>query len=340
MPIIQMRKSRYGEVRLFAGDYNLGPRSGSFQSLCLTPLRMAHRPLSPVGCGSAPARERPTAEAASRSAPPPPWQPWAPLRASPASRSRWAPGAPGRLPAPTAGLPGLPVTGPPSCGRAVHSGGWYPGSGSSQAASSVHSPSRGGPGPVAHAPEEESDGPAPIPSALGAHPPQPTRPQGPDPTAHEPVGVPDYPPRCLMTLGLPCVTPLTQGQPGEPPPLHLGHPWLRPRPHSRGVCPANPGWAWSSGAQEPGNGPPRRARRGVLGCSRVGVRAVPGPGSAQSPCAPPPPPTAHSGSHEPLDDSRFLAPETPGDPRPSLSRTRPHQAWMVGVRPRDPQCSF
>ena len=62
---------------------------------------------------------------------------------------------------------------------------------------------------------------------------------------------------------------LTRGRPGELPPRHRGYPWLRPQPRSRGDCPVNPGWAWNSWLQEPGNGPPQRAHRGVLDCKRM-----------------------------------------------------------------------
>lgn len=224
----------------------MGPGSGSFQSLCSDPLptaHPAHLPRAPLTCrlwlwawarapharsrltlsstsalaalGSTPCLSNLKARAGSRRS-----------RAAASAHSRAARAA-GDWPSQLSGGQcamgaGILVLALPRC-------------------SSVHSPYPGGAGPTAHLPEEEREGPGPNLPAVGAQTPQLTSLRSPDPIAHQPLGVPDYPLWGLTPPGFSCVTPLTQEQPGERPPRHLGYPWLRPRPHSHGDCPASPG---------------------------------------------------------------------------------------------------
>lgn len=133
---------------------------------------------------------------------------------------------------------------------------------------------------------------------------------------------------------LPC-DPLTQGQPGGQPPQHRGCPWLRPQPRSHGDCRGNPGWAWSSGPQEPGNGPPRKAHRGVLGWSKVTREA----GSWGQGCSEPMAShwMNHPSSHEPLGDPESLAPGVSG--RADFHLTELRLSSGVGVKASDPECN-
>ena len=119
----------------------------------------------------------------------------------------------------------------------------------SRCPSSVHSPYCGAPDPTAHLHGEGCD---PYPVSFGS---SALRTQAPDPTALGGGGGLRLPSEMPMTSGFSHGVPLTQGQPGERPPRHLGYPWLRPQPRRPGDCLSNPGCIWSSGPQELGNGP-------------------------------------------------------------------------------------